>query len=79
MTDCGCRIDHDLYEGIVPEGWQLVDMTICHIVYCPLHANAEAMRDCLRQCAEGAFIMEQRGVLISRAKQGLAQVEGKAG
>ena len=68
MTDCGCRVEVHMANVPPPT-----------IAYCLLHAHAEAMRNCLRQCAEGAFIMEQRGVLISRAKQVLAQVEGKAG
>lgn len=77
---CGCRI-----RILPPEtgrayvlNAEYIQPSIGTIEYCPLHAHAEAMREVLRRCAEGAFLMEQRGKLINLAQQVLAKIEVEA-
>mgnify|MGYP001564124411 CR=1 FL=1 len=76
MTGCGCQVKKFPEPTECQACHQIRPVDFYQIVYCPLHAQAEAMRDCLRQCAEGAFVMEQRGELINLAKAVLANVEG---
>lgn len=74
MTPCGCRIEHTLYEGIIPEGWQ-VDMVICRIVYCPIHAQAEAMYNALLDLLRCIGNAEYEPSAISHAKDILTRTE----
>ena len=74
MTACGCRIQED-YEPS-PDGLRMLVKE--RIAYCPLHAQAEAMREVLRRCADGAFLLEQRGELVNLARQVLAKIDAEA-
>ena len=79
MTPCRCRIVDGVENALLTRradvwsrkaGWG--------VVFCPLHRHAEAMREVLRRCAEGAFLMEQRGELINLAQQVLAKIDAEA-
>ena len=51
MTDCGCRVEVHMANVPPPT-----------IAYCLLHAQAEAMREYVRQCADGRLVIERRGI-----------------